>query len=374
VNPVKRIEIAVRTALVRWMSRWARRSRPLDDTADLNRATILLVRQDRIGDVLISTPLVAALARHYPGAAIDFFLSRNNAFVLENDARVRKRWVYTKGILSSLKLLGAIRRQRYDFVVDLMDNPSTTSTLLCAFCGARWTVGIAKENDFVYDVTVPLRSRRDVHIVDRIAQLLTPFGIDPDAEELALEYAVQPGSKAFADRTLRDLGISSPVVGVNISPAVGARYWGADKYRTLLESIVNHHPEQAVLLLYEPKDRPQAEQIGDGLAGVYLSPPTRSFDHFAALVERLSLLVTPDTSAVHLGAAFRIPVVALYVQSDPSLRVWDPYGTRSAVHVTDVDDLTTIPAGEVIESVERLLAEVAPAAAGRPADGAGSSP
>ena len=91
MNPVKRIEIAVRTALVRWMSHWARRSRPLDETVDLAHASILLVRQDRIGDVLISTPLVAALARHYPGAAIDFFLSRNNAFVLENDPRVRKR-------------------------------------------------------------------------------------------------------------------------------------------------------------------------------------------------------------------------------------------------------------------------------------------
>ena len=83
--------------------------------------------------------------------------------------------------------------------------------------------------------------------------------------------------------------------------------------------------------------------------------PETSFDGFAAWIKRVSLLVTPDTSAVHLAAAFNVPSVVLYVQSNPELRIWEPYKAPSVPLVTSVDDLTTISVAQVHQAVQTLV-------------------
>jgi ADP-heptose:LPS heptosyltransferase len=69
----------------------------------------------------------------------------------------------------------------------------------------------------------------------------------------------------------------------------------------------------------------------------------------------MSLLVSPDTSAIHLASAFHIPAVVLYVQSDKDLSIWEPYGSDYEVVVTDVDDLTTIPVKDVHAAFIKLI-------------------
>lgn len=67
-------------------------------------------------------------------------------------------------------------------------------------------------------------------------------------------------------------------------------------------------------------------------------------------MQRCTFLITPDTSAVHLAAAFGVPLVVLYVQSNKGLRVWDPYGVEYESIVADVDDLKVIPAERVFKA------------------------
>ena len=73
------------------------------------------------------------------------------------------------------------------------------------------------------------------------------------------------------------------------------------------------------------------------------------------MIKRLSFLISPDTSAIHLASAFGIPSVVLYVQSDKSLRIWEPYGTEYEAVVTDVDNLSTIPVTDVQAALKKLI-------------------
>jgi ADP-heptose:LPS heptosyltransferase len=75
------------------------------------------------------------------------------------------------------------------------------------------------------------------------------------------------------------------------------------------------------------------------------------------MIKRSRYLITPDTAAAHLAAAFNIPAVVLYVQSDPSLRIWEPYGSRSECVVTDVDDLKSISVDRVVGAFRNILEE-----------------
>jgi len=353
---LKRIELLLRRFLIFVLGFFVRRQNQPSNTLDFNSSKILFIRQDRIGDVLISTPLFSAIKTHYPSAIIDILLSENNHFVLRNDPLIRKCWIYQKKIGKVIALVRSIRKEKYDFAVDMMDNPSVTSTILCLLFGARWNVGIAKDNNYVYDIRVPMLSRRDTHIIDRIAQLLTPFHIDPHAEKLSVRYFTSTDSDEFAERFLsaHQLG-KQRLVGINISAGGAVRFWGVENYRTLLSFLREKYPRLFPILLYQPSDEEKALKIAGDVQNVIISPVTKTFDQFAAIIKRLTFLISPDTSAIHLASAFGIPSVVLYVQSDKSLRIWEPYGAEHEVVVTDVDNLSTIPVTDVEAAFTKLI-------------------
>ncbi len=352
----KRIELWFRRLLIRMLGRIFKRTNKLQGNIDFNKCKILFIRQDRIGDVLISTPLFEILKNRYPGAVLDVILSANNYFVLENDPLIRKRWMYKKNIVSLFFLLGALRKEKYDFVIDLMDNPSTTSTILCLLTNAKWNIGIKKDNQFAYDIVVPMLSRSETHIMDRISQLLIPFNIDPNKEKINVRYFTSVESDNIADTFLKqNMLFSHPIIGVNISAGNKTRFWGVGNFKAFLNHLSIEYPGYKLLLLYQPSDRHQAEIIAGSNSSIVLSPVTSSFDQFAAFIKRLSFLITPDTAAVHLASAFRVATVVLYVQSDKTLRIWEPYGTDYECIVTNIDDLSMINAVQVQNAFRRLI-------------------
>jgi ADP-heptose:LPS heptosyltransferase len=238
---LKRIEILLRRFVIFILGLFISRRNQPPAEFDFRKCKILFVRQDRIGDVLISTPIFAAVKAHYSTVTIDVLLSENNYFALENDPLIRKRWLYQKKLGKIISLVRLIRKEHYDFVVDMMDNPSATSTILCLLFGARWNVGIAKDNMYVYDIQVPMLSRRDTHIVERIAQLLIPFHIDPQSEQLTIRYITSPASDTFAENILRsNLPRSRQLAGINISAGGSSRFWGIENYRALLSFMAEN--------------------------------------------------------------------------------------------------------------------------------------
>jgi ADP-heptose:LPS heptosyltransferase len=176
---LKRLELALRRRVLR---RW---SAPATVLVDAPRpilqldagARVLLLRQDRIGDVLVSIPTIRVLRRHLPQVQFELLLSRNNWGVRHATAAyVQQWWLYRKSPLAVLGLLRRLQRRRYSAILDLTDNASVTSTLLLHLLDAPVKLGIAKENAAVYTHVVPRLDRARVHIVERIAQLLLPFG------------------------------------------------------------------------------------------------------------------------------------------------------------------------------------------------------
>jgi len=366
----KRLEIAVRRGSLRMLGSLAHRDNAMPPDAEFSRARVLFIRQDRIGDVLVSTPLFAALRSAYPSLIMDMVVSTNNAGALAGLPMIGKSWVYTKRAISTIRMIRDIRRRHYDYVVDLMDNPSVTSTILCMLSGARWTIGLDKENGFTYDVRVPLLSRRDVHIVERLAEILRVFRVDPADMPETIVYEPSVEHRKSAAESLRKLGVHAKVkVGVNISAGSESRFWGVDQYRAFVTTLASEHPDWVSVLLAKPSHAARARQIAEGIPSAVQCPMVKEFDAFAAMVEHLDFLLTPDTSIVHLASAFRIPCVVLYVQSNPSLRIWDPYHTPHQAVITASNDLASIRHDDVHKAWGRLKAEVGIPAVARSARG-----
>lgn len=318
-------------------------------------ARILFLRVDRIGDTLVSVPVIRAVRAHLPRARIDVVLSRNNYAARGALAPwVDHAWRYDKSPRDALRLLRAFRAARYDLIVDLMDNPSATSTAVVRWGGARLALGILKRNASVYTHAVPLLDRSRVHIVERLAQLLLPFGIDPATVPLDLEYRLTAEDEAQARTRLRPAG-GRLRLGINISGSSVYKFWGRENFTRFVRWVQATYPGLDVTVCGAPD---AGEDVGAIVAatGAGSVGPLASFHEFAAVIHEFDLMVTPDTSILHLAAAWKIPTVALFHWWEPEVIPWYPYGTphRSLFHR---DTVAEIPFDDVTGAFAELVAE-----------------
>lgn len=351
---LKPVEIKFRHAVVRILKYLVHRKEVTRPSVDFNHVKVLFLRLQRIGDLLMTVPLFYIMKCHFPNIVIDLLLGESNAGILASEPTIRKQLTYRKRPLAILRLLRKLRQEKYDFLIDPAEESSTTAALFSLVSNARCTVGFEKENDFIYNIKIPLPSQSEYHFVDRTARILTVFGIDPSAEDLRLRYAVLPAHRTFAQEFMNKAGLKDRrKLGINISAGSEARSWGVEKFGALIETVEKQFPSFDVVLLCTPQDIARAETIQRRCPRTVLAPV--DFHRFAALIETLDILLTPDTSAVHLAAAFNIPSVVLHVQDKPHMMPWTPYRTRSEAVITHHSDLSALSVEEVLAAIKRLI-------------------
>lgn len=354
---LKRVEIRLRRRLIAGFGRPV--ATVLVDTPQRlpglpERPKILVLRQDKIGDALVSFPVVRALHDAFPTATIDVLLGDAN-YAIRNALSpfIRRAWRYSKRLPAILRLLAGLRAERYDVVVDLMDNPSTTASLLIRGIRSRYAVGIDKSNAAVYTHVVPLPDRATVHIVERIAQLLLPFGIDPARCDLSLFYPLSPEDTAHARERMGEKRRALRF-GVNISGTGEQKYWGRGHFADLITAVQTAHDDVETVVFSSPEYREERRAIV-GATGVAEAPTAGSFHEFAALLHECDVILTPDTSVVHLAAAWQTPCVALFIHSNKRLLPWTPYRSPHEALCTEEPHLKFIPVADVLPAVERML-------------------
>ncbi len=327
-------------------------------------AKLLFLRQDRLGDLIISVPLIRAIRRRLPRARMDLLLSRNNyAGRHAMDGLIDHVWRYNKSLPSAVGLFRSIRSQRYDVIVDLFDNPSATSQMVVRWGRGREALGILHKRSGYYTIGVPLLDRSRVHVVDRIAQLMLPFGIDPAREPMDLEYPLSDADIALAKSRIPPA--SQPRrFGINISGSSHTKDWGVENFIAAIRHLQATRPDFAITVSGAPHAGEEVKAIAEA-TGVHALGPVASFHEYAAVIHEFDAMLTPDTSILHLAAAWKIPTVELFHQWEPDNIPWYPYRTpnRGLFHR---DFVSMIPRADVLAALDDLLSEQFPTGAAAP--------
>ncbi len=323
---------------------------------------ILFLRPDRIGDVLVSVPILRAVRNHLPAATLHMLLSRNNYSVRDAVAPfVDRFWRHDKTVANSLQLLFRLRQARYDLVVDLVDNPSAISHIVIRSIHPRAALGVLHARPGVYTHAVPHLDPARVHIVDRLAQLLLAFGIDPSGEPLDLAYPLTNADRSSARARL---GATPDRVafGINVSGRGAHKYWGRQNFIGFIRWLREAEPRVEAFICGAPGDAAEIQAIAEA-TGARVVPALPSLHDFAALIQQFNALLTPDTSVVHLAAAGKVPTIALY-HAVPQAMPWLPYQTphRAVVHM---ESLRQIALPDVIAAARSLMEECFPAQVAR---------
>lgn len=291
---------------------------------------ILLIRLNRIGDALVTTPLIKVLKNNLD-CEIEVLSDSKNHFIFENNPYVDRTIIFEKGLGGILRIRKYINESKFDFIVDTHDDVSTTVSYIVAMSKSQFKFGLKKSNEIIFTNTVARLDAKNHHVVKRILKLSELFGIKPNfgncntayfPTDKSIEYVQEYLSGNFTEKRF--------LFGINISAGSSARFWGVERFQKLLDLISDK--DTNIVIISPPQDRSLAENISLGKYPVFSE---KEFDKAAALISQLDLLFTPDTSLVHIASAFNVPVFGLYVKYKTDDVIWYPYKSKYDAVITE---------------------------------------
>ncbi len=339
---MKRIEILLRHLLLRLLLIFRWNANRNDSPVITKDSRILFIRLNRIGDALVTTPLLKEIKEQI-GCKVFLLAGNQNYFIFENAKLADEIIVYRKNVHGIRSLIKMINTLQLDAIVDLHDDISTTVSYLIAFSKCKYKFGLRKGNFKLYTHTVPKIDPSKFHVVDRVLEFKKLFGLNVNSGELNIVYEPKVESvRSVSDYLKNHFAAKKFLVGINISAGSDARFWGASKFSRIIESLKLY--DVNLILLCSEKDLESAAQIASAGIPIFYRP---TFDEFCAMLPFLNFLITPDTSIIHVASAFKLPMFGLYVHFQTSDKIWTPYKSEFDCVVTEEPTLKNISVEEV---------------------------
>lgn len=284
---------------------------------------ILVVRLSALGDVLLATPAVRALARRFPGARIDWLVEEAYLPLLEANPHVqamayRKRGEHA-GVRGLLGLLRSLRASRYDLVVDLQDKPKTR--LFGAIAPAYLAFRKRSPAQALLSLVGQEKPLTRAHAVDLYLEALEPLGVEPDGR--GLDLAVTEAMRARAAAVLP----RGRAVGIAPGARWASKQWPPERFAELAAAL--RARGWAPILLGGPGDREAFARVRAALSFEVPDAAALDVGGLAGLIASCALVVAGDSGPAHVASAVGTPVVAIFGPTSPER--WRPLSTRSQV-------------------------------------------
>ncbi|MBO2011394.1 glycosyltransferase family 9 protein [Hymenobacter negativus] len=298
---------------------------------------ILVLRFSSIGDIVLTTPVLRALAQQVPGAEVHVATKPGYRGLLEPNPYVAKVHCLT-GNLG--ELVQQLQAERFDYIIDLHNNLRTRLIKLrlgvksSSFDKLNWQKWLL--------VNFKINRLPDVHIVQRYLAAAAPLGVKDDGQ--GLDYFI-PAGQEVALNTLPQ-AFQRGYVAV----AIGAQH--ATK-RLPLEKLVElcqHLAPRPVMLLGGPEDAPVAEAIISALAQavnkllIENGCGRYSLHQSASLLRQSAFVVSHDTGLMHIAAAFGKQIFSVWGNTVPEFGMY-PY--RTEFKKLEVNGLSCRPCSKI---------------------------
>jgi predicted lipopolysaccharide heptosyltransferase III len=281
-----------------------------------------------IGDVVFTTPLVAALKRQFPDARLTYLVEAAATPVVRHNPHIDELIVVARPRgLERLRYDWALgrrlRRHRFDVAIDLHGGPR--AAWLTRASAAPMRIGYALPGRrLAYTHRVPW-TRSLVpprHSVLNQWDLLGPLGIGPaDPARDAVTMPLDPVATARVEERLSDAGLrdGDRVAVLHVSAGNPFRRWPAERFAELAAALATRPQPLHVVITSGPSEADAASRVtilarqlarDDGERIVRCG----EFDlaELAALVTRAQLYIGGDSGPMHIAATTRTPVVALF--------------------------------------------------------------
>ena len=333
---------------------------------------LLIVKRDKLGDLLLTRPVIARAKALVPAAEIHLLANDYNAWVARDHPALARTWIYPRvrsggrvhplAALTQIRLGWRLRRERFDWAFVMGGDESHRAVRRAIATGAARVVAYARDPArYGPRLTDALEPPADGHELARMLALLAPLlqsrGVDDDAAlaigDSAPTFTVSREASTFAAGWLEGRGLaprSYVVVGLGArrakkQPTAGqvARWSTRIRDERGLATVLMWTPGAATNPGY-PGDDALADAVLD-LQLAHVHPFRGPIDPALGLIHFARTSIIPDSGLMHFAAASPGGVVGLFadpLDSAPAAR-WAPLGPRAryleaAKRIADVAD------------------------------------
>jgi heptosyltransferase-3 len=350
---------------------------------ELRRALVVKLRHH--GDVLLASPVLSVLKDRAPQIEIDALVYADTAEMLSLHPAldrllvVDRQWKHLGPVAQLSReaaLLGQLRARRYDLVIHLTEH--WRGAWITRLCGPRWSVapevrgrGKLWRRSFTQMVREPRAGGR--HVVETNLDALRRLGVHPGIDERRLVMVPGAGAEREVDALLDELKLTGRAF-IHAHPVSRWQFkcWPAEKVAALIASLQTDGWPVLLTAAADADELSMIETIQAHLAQPALTLAGKlSLKQLAALTTRARLFVGVDSAPMHIAAAMRTPVVALFGPSGDNL--WGPWMTKQRVVANNdygcrpcgidgcagskiADCLVTLPVATVLAACRDMLA------------------
>ena len=339
------------------------RQLPLDLTS-VQR--LLILRYDRLGDIVVTTPVFRRLKELRPDLYLGVLASRSNAELLNGNPFVDQVHTLPKHWWNFPTWISQARSVHYDVVLNFIFNRTTSGGVLANLIAPN-AIKVGQGADkyaFYFNLLLKL-DRGEQHMTEVLMQLVDRvFGLTPLARNPGFELFISPQKEEIVEKFIsQSFGVPDSEKGyvvLNISAAEQVRMFSQEQSTALARILVNDC-RQNVVVISAPGDAGNRKTVVQSAGGNCREfPPHGNTDlmTIAGLIRSAKCVVTPDTSIVHIASAVKTPVIAFYTPLQVT-NEWMPFGIKNSVVLADGGKpVSTIPLETLREQTTRFLAGV----------------
>ena len=274
---------------------------------------ILVITLRRIGDVLLTTPLIRSLRRTWPDSVIDVLVFAGTVGIIDGNADINR--VVTMAarptIGETFTLLVRLWKQ-YDLAISTQSGDRPTAFALAA---GKTNIGLtesagSKVGSILkrYALHRPISTVENIHRVEQMLRLADALGIER-VPEVVCPASAGPTRIAFGEK----------YAVIHAAPMFRYKQWTSEGWQALAASLKQRGLSVIAISGFDEAERKYLDSVWHGITTVYQV----AWPDTVSLLSQARVYIGPDTSVSHLAAATGCPTVVLFGPTDP--RVWGPW-------------------------------------------------
>ncbi len=295
---------------------------------------ILVIHLMHLGDLMLGTPVLAALRQQYPAARITLLADKKLADVVAANEHLDECLLIDQkgadgGILGILRYAMRLRKNHYDLVINLHRNER--SSALAALSGGRRIVGYAKPGfALAFDHVSPSQNQV-MHEVHSHYAALRAAGVLHADGTAGLEMWIPSAAKEEAERLWQvHFAPTDKVIALNIGASWATKRWIDAYFAVVADTYLRRGYHIAVM--GGPMDREMVEECRARMEErehphLHIFTGQVSLGVLAGLLSRCILFITTDSGPMHVGVAMHVPVICMFGSSP--IPGFYPYDARS---------------------------------------------
>ena len=302
-----------------------------------NIKSILFLRYDgKIGDMVVNTLMFREIKKNYPEIKIGVVARGGASQILKNNTYVDNIYNYIKKKNEIKKLAEKIAEEKYDLLIDFSEMLRVNQMMFINKCQAKFNMGLNRENWEMFDISYDM-PKGNFHISELYKKVLNILGIENVSIDYDLHFSAE--EKEIVEKKLEKYKNKKIYV---LNPFAASKHRDINKENIKkIADVILKKENRIVFIIGEKGRKNDILEIVKNYKENVVYPELNSIMETAYLIKKSDFVVSPDTSIVHIAAAFKKPMAAIYrwdssEENQVNKDLWSP-NYKEAVQVFSKD-------------------------------------